>query len=141
MERTREEVARRALRLIGVCAADEPPTADAMEGALEVLDSLWAELCVEAQPTWSIVTGVPAEAFVPFAHWLGAELAGEYTTTAPMTRGAALLRLLSVVRTAECDDCREADPCADYGQCGTTIYLPRGGPFDEDVGPPVYSES
>lgn len=98
MDRTKEEVARRALRLIGVVASDEPPTDDQMAGALMTLDGIFAELRSLAVPTWDIATGVPAEAFVPMAQWLGAELAGEYVAPSPMTRARAKLRVLAVVR-------------------------------------------
>jgi len=144
MDRTRVETAQRALRMLGVVASDEPPTDDQMQTALDILDSIWAEAMQQARATWDIATGIPPEAFVPLANWLAAELAGEYAVASPMSRGSAKLRLLAVIRTPGCDDCCDAapcDPCADYGHCGNTIYLPGGGPFDEDVGPPVYSES
>lgn len=115
MERTRDEVALRALRLIGVVASDEPATADQSQGALDVLESIWAEVRDEAQATWDIATSVPSLAFVPLANLLAAELAGEYATVAPMTRARAKLRLLAVIRRYEPADCCDADPCADYG--------------------------
>lgn len=115
MERTREEVAQRALRLIAVCAADEAPTADMMVGALDVLDSVWAEAMDEARAPWDVVTGVPAAGFVPLANLLAAELSGEYGVAAPMTRARAKLRLLAVIRPAiRWNDC-DTPPCADYG--------------------------
>ena len=75
MQRTRQEIATRALRMIGVTAEDEPPSADQMAAALDVLGGLWGELLAEVRPTWDIVTGTPAEGFVPLASWLAAELA------------------------------------------------------------------
>lgn len=115
MERTREETALRALRLIGVVASDEPGSADQMRGALDVLDSIWPEVLAEAQATWDIATGVPQEAFVPLAHLLAAELAGEYSVASPMTRARAKLRLLAAIRAREPRECCDYDPCADYG--------------------------
>lgn len=117
MDRTDKEVALRGLRLIGVVAADEPATADQMSAALLVLSSVWAEVQAEARATWDIVTGVPPEAFMPLAHLLAAELAGEYGVAAPMSGARAKLRLLAVIRPDDrcCDD-KEYDPCADYGR-------------------------
>lgn len=142
MEYTREETAQRALRLIGVVAADEPPTADQMAGALVVLDSLWAETLDEAQADWDIATGIPSDAFVPLAQMLGAELAGEYSAASPMTRARAKLRLLAVIRKDGCkDECLTTEPCADYGNgAREVIYLPDEA-TDWNVGAPVYSES
>lgn len=123
MERTRDEVALRALRLLGVVASDEPATADQAQGALMVLDSIWAEVRDEAQATWDIATGVPQEAFVPLANLLAAEMAGEYATPAPMTRPRAKLRLLAVIRKAEQRDCCDVDPCADYGAGARVVIV------------------
>ena len=114
MDRTRDETALRGLRLIGVTAADEPATADQMASALTVLDSIWAEVVSGVAADWDIATGVPAEAFVPLAHFLAAELAGEYGVTSPMTRSRARLRLLAVIRKPE-PICCPPDPCFDYG--------------------------
>lgn len=112
MEYTKEEIARRALRMIGVVASDEPPTADQMKTAEAVLDGIFAELRSEAQPTWDIATGTPSEAFVPMANWLGAEISGEYAVAAPMSRARAKLRVMAVVRP---DDRTEDDWIEDYG--------------------------
>lgn len=125
MDRTKEEIATRALRLLGVCASDEPPSADQMASALAVLDGIFAELRSEAQPTWDIVTGTPPEAVVPLANWLAAELAGEYGVAAPMTRARAKLRLLAVVRPDDRAPDDGADPDADYGLGARIVY--RGG--------------
>lgn len=114
MDRTREETALRALRMIGVAAQDEPATADQMQSALDVLESIWAEVREEAQAVWDIATGVPQEAFVPLAHFLAAELAGEYAVVAPMTRPRAKVRLLAVIRPAEPECCRPHE-IHDYG--------------------------
>lgn len=115
MDRTRNEVALRGLRLIGVVAQDEPATADQMNAALLVLESVWAELRSEAQATWDIATGVPDAAFVPLANLLSAELAGEYAVAAPMSRARAKLRLLAVIRP---DDRRP--PCPQRNDYGMT---------------------
>ncbi|MDT1061190.1 hypothetical protein RM190_04915 [Paracoccus sp. CPCC 101403] len=114
MEYTREETAQRALRLIGVVAADEPPTADEMAAALVVLDSIWAEAMDEARADWDIATGIPSDGFVPLAQMLGAELAGEYAVQSPMSRARAKLRLMAVIRRTQQGAC-----CAheDYGMC------------------------
>ena len=118
MDRTQEEVAQRALRLIGVCAADEPPSGDQMTAALDVLSGLWAEVRAETDATWDVVTGTPAEAYVPLANLLAAEMAGEYGVVAPMTVARARLRLLAVIRPWIGDDaCRTRD---DYG-----LQVPR----------------
>lgn len=114
MDRTREETALRALRLIGVAAQDEPATADQMQGALHVLESIWAEVREEAQATWDIATGTPPEGFVPLANFLAAELAPEYAVAAPMTRARAKLRLLAVIRPAERECCYPHE-IHDYG--------------------------
>lgn len=118
MDRTPQEVAQRALRLIGVCAADEPPSADQMTGALDVLSGLWAEVRAETDATWDVTTGTPAEAYVPLANFLAAELAGEYGVASPMSGARARLRLLAVIRPFVGDDaCRTRD---DYG-----LQVPR----------------
>lgn len=112
MERTKDEIARRALRLIGVCAEDEPPSAAQMDTALGYLDGIFSELRDEAQPTWDIATGTPAKAFVPMANWLAAEIAGEFGVPSPMGRARAKLRVLAVVRPDDWVDC---DCTCDYG--------------------------
>lgn len=141
-DRTREEVAERALRLIGVVASDEPPSADQMAGALAVLDSTWAETRAEAQATWDIVTGVPPAAFVPLASLLAAELAPEYAVAAPMTRARARLRLLAVIRPDDrCDDDSNIDPCADYG-AGARVVVVGGQTVNGwEAGTPEYQVS
>lgn len=139
MDRTRDETALRALRLIGVVANDEPATADQSQTALDVLESIWAEVRAEAQATWDIATGIPQEAFVPLAHFLAAELAGEYVVAAPMTRARARLRLLAVIRPAEpCDDTCDYDPCADYGAGARVIVLGGSVQNGWDAGNPAY---
>ncbi|MDQ7262700.1 hypothetical protein NM680_12950 [Paracoccus sp. PS-1] len=142
MERTREETALRALRLIGVVATDEPGSADQMQGALMVLDSIWTEVRDEAQATWDIATGVPQDAFVPLANLLAAELAGEYAVPSPMSRARAKLRLLAVIRKTEPRECCDYDPCADYG-AGARVVIIGGDntPSGWDAGNPVYDVS
>lgn len=95
---TKHDVALRALRMIGVVAADEPGTSDQIKQATDVLDSLFAEVCVEFQPVWDIETGVPQEAFVPLATLLASELASEYAVQSPVARARAKLRLLAIIR-------------------------------------------
>lgn len=113
MDRTPQEVAQRALRLIGVCASDEPPSGDQMEIALDVLSGLWAEVLAETDATWDITTGTPAKAYVPLSNLLAAELAHEYGVTSPMSVPRARLRLLAVIRPWEGREyCRWHD---DYG--------------------------
>lgn len=132
MDRTREEAATRALRLIGVCASDEPPSADQMASALTMLDSIFAELRGEAQPTWDIVTGTPPEAFAPLANWLAAEIAGEYGVPSPMSRARSKLRLLAVVRPDDRTDCDDCDADADYGMGARVIYRGDLNPSSSD---------
>lgn len=121
MSRSQDEIAARALRLLGVVAADESLTADQASNALAVLEGIWSELITEAQPTWDIETGTPPEGFVPLANWLAAEMAPEYGVPAPMTRGRAKLRLLAVVRPDDRDpEEKGCDPDADYG-CGARV--------------------
>lgn len=121
MDRTQDEIAARALRLLGVVAADESLTADQATSALAVLEGIWSELITETQPTWDIVTGTPPEGFVPLANWLAAELAPEYGLAPPMMRGRAKLRLLAVVRPDDRDpDEKGCNPDADYG-CGARV--------------------
>lgn len=133
MNHSRETVALRALRMIGVAASDEPATADQMQAAIQVLNALFAELRAEAVPTWDVATGTPDEAFMPLANWLAAELAGEYMSAAPMTRARAKLRLLAVVRPDDRtdDDC---SPCGDYGSGAHIVYVPQsgGGVWDDE---------
>lgn len=129
MDRTRDEVALRALRLLGVVASDEPATADQAQGALMVLDSIWAEVLGEAQATWDITTGVPQEAFVPLANLLAAEMAGEYAVPSPMSRPRAKLRLLATIRKSEPHELCDTDPCADYG-AGARVVLIGGQTSD-----------
>lgn len=127
MDRTREEIATRALRMIGVVAADEAPTADQSQTALGVLDGIWGELLAEAQPTWDITTGTPPAGFIPMASWLAAELAPEYAMQPPMSRGRAKLRVLAVVRPDDrTEDPCDYDPASDYGMGARTIYVAGG---------------
>lgn len=113
MQKTRQEVALQALRMLGVVAADEPATDDQMAGALAVLDGIWAEVLADAPADWDIVTGTPMKSFVPLAQMLAADLAAEYGVQPPMTRARARLRLLASYRT---DDRDCYDPLVnDYG--------------------------
>lgn len=113
MQKTREEVALQALRMLGVVAADEPATSHQMSGALSVLDGIWAEVSASAPADWDIVTGTPMKSFVPLAQMLAADLAAEYGVQPPMTRARARLRLLASYRT---DDRDCYDPLVhDYG--------------------------
>lgn len=135
MDRTKDEVALRALRMIGVVASDEPPTADQSKGALDVLEGLYSELRSEVAPLWDVVTGVPPEAFIPLANYLAAELAGEYGVSAPMTRPRAKIRLMAVIREYKPCPTTAHDPCADYGMGAKVIYLGQlPGPDWNDEG-------
>ena len=113
MDHDRNEVALRALRMIGVTASDEPATADQMQTALTTLNAIFMELRKEAQPTWDVATGTPDESMMPLANWLAAEIAGEYALTAPMSRARAKLRLLAVIRPD--DRVEDAYRPHDYG--------------------------
>ena len=113
MDMTREETALRALRMLGVVAADEQATADQEQSALTVLDGIWHEVLTEARATWDIATGVPQDAFVPLAQLLAAELAPEYAVAPPMSRPRAKLRLLAVIRPD--DRVRHHQHPHDYG--------------------------
>lgn len=114
MDFTKDEIALRALRMIGVCAGDEPASADQSEAALSVLQGLWAEVLDEAEATWDVATGTPPAAAMPLVNLLAAELAPEFGVAAPMSRARAKLRLLAVIRgkAPRPDDLREF---RDYG--------------------------
>lgn len=99
--KTRLDVINRAFRKIGVKAEDEALTADQYENGGEVLDMLFAEVNSRATEIHGQSFGfdletLPDAAFLPLANLLAVELAPEYGANIPMSRGSAILRLLSV---------------------------------------------
>lgn len=95
--RTRLDVVTRALRRIGVAAHDEAPTADQIDNAGAVYDALLIEIGAE---TGTAIYGdsVDEAVFVPLANLLAVEIAPDFGVAMPTTRGAALIRLLGVLR-------------------------------------------
>ena len=94
---TKTDLIRRAFRFLGVVADDEAMTADQEVTGSDLLDSIYAELSNEAPPSFTI-EDVPAESATPLAYLLAADLAAQYSALPPMSRGAAMIRLLGSIR-------------------------------------------
>lgn len=94
---TKLEVIRRAFRFLGVVADDEAATAAQFEAGEDLLVSIMAELEMEAPPSFTI-EDVPAESATPLAMVLAADLAPQYSAAPPVSRGAAMVRLLGTIR-------------------------------------------
>lgn len=105
--KTRLDVITRALRRIGVAAHDEVPTADQIDNAGAVYDSLVLEVGQEIRAPFSGET-IPDELFVPLANLLGVDLCPDYGVPPPTTRGNAFLRVLAVLRPDDRPDVSEA---------------------------------
>lgn len=106
--RTRLDIVTRALRRIGVAAHDETPTADQIDNAGAVYDSLLIEIDAE---TGTAIDGdaVDEAVFVPLANLLAVEIAPDFGVPMPTTRGAALIRLLGVLRPDDRTDIAEPE--------------------------------
>ena len=95
--KTRLDVVTRALRRLGVAAHDEAPTADQIESVGSVYDALLAEITETAGESIAN-NSVPEMVFIPLANLLAVEIAPDYGTPLPQSRGSAMLRLLAVMR-------------------------------------------
>lgn len=107
---TKADVIRRAFRFIGVAADDEALTADQIAAGEELLDGIYAELEMEAPPSFTTADVDPASA-TPLAMVLAAELGAQYAAPAPFSRSAAMLRLMGTIRP---DDRPEITDSVDY---------------------------
>jgi hypothetical protein len=94
---TKQDVIRRAFRFLGVVADDEAATAAQFAAGEELLDSIMAEVTMEAPPSFT-ADDVPPESATPLAMLLAADLAPQYAAAPPMSRGAAMIRLLGSIR-------------------------------------------
>lgn len=94
---TKRDVVERAFRFLGVVADDEAMTAAQEANGTALLESLYAEMEVEAAPYWTI-DDIPAGAATFVAMALAADLAPTYGAAAPMSRGSALLRVYGTSR-------------------------------------------
>jgi len=94
---TKVEVIRRAFRMLGVVADDEPMTADQNASGEDMLEAIMAELEAEAPPSFTI-EDVPPESATALARLLAYDLSDQYSAAPPMTRGQAMIRLLGSIR-------------------------------------------
>jgi hypothetical protein len=94
---TKLDVIRRALRFLGVVADDENATAAQFAAGEDLLESIMAEVEAEAPPSFTI-EDIPAESATHLAMLLAADLAPQYSAAPPMSRGAAMVRLLGSIR-------------------------------------------
>lgn len=99
------QVIEKALKRIGVLAQDENATAEQYADANDILEGLSAEIEREAPMPWSVLGGVPDEAFNPLWMLLAVDLAGFYGLPAPETRGRAMARVMGSVRRYIPDTC------------------------------------
>jgi hypothetical protein len=109
--KTRLEIIEQALKLIGVMAEDEAPTAYQIKAAGDTLDGIFAELQVDPLAPFSPVSGVPDAAFTALARFLAAEISPAFAATAPMSRPSAYIRIAALIRP---DDRVEEDTPEDY---------------------------
>lgn len=114
--KTKNDIIRRALRVLGVVAHDEVPTADMVANAGDVIEGLISEMSGKSPLVPFSLDRVPDAAFLPLADLLAAHIAGDYEVAPPVSRASAWLRVRSVFVT---DDRPEAgcDVRADYGNC------------------------
>ena len=94
---TKLDVITAALRLLGVLASDEEPTADQYAMGDLYLASIFEEVEAEAGLPFS-VDAVPVNAFLALSRLLAVDLAAPFLVNPPTSRGMAMLRLLAVVR-------------------------------------------
>lgn len=94
--KTRLDVINRAFRRLGIKSEDEALTADQIANGGEVLDALIEEIGALA-PVPFTVDAVPHEAFIPLSNLLAVEIGPDYVV-ATQSRGAALMRVLGVIR-------------------------------------------
>lgn len=94
---SKRDVIERAFRFLGVVADDEAMTAAQEANGDALLDSLYEEITAESPPYWT-TDDVPAGVATHLAMALAADLASTYAAPAPMSRGAALLRVYATIR-------------------------------------------
>lgn len=93
---TELDVITHALRLLGVVAADEPPSADQAAFCRSTLNAIVVEF-QEFHPLPWALNGIPERSFLPLALLLAADVAPSYLVAAPISRGMAKLRLSATV--------------------------------------------
>lgn len=111
--KSRAEIIAHALKLIGVMAEDESPTAWQQQTAGDALDGLFLEIQPSPFAPWSPVSGVPDGAFLALSRLLAAEVAPLFGVAAPMSRAAAYIRVMAMIRPD--DRPKEEEPSEDYG--------------------------
>lgn len=114
--KTKNDIIKRALRVIGVVAHDEVPTADMVENASVVLVGLVSEMSAKSPLVPFSLDRVPDSAFLPLADLLASHIAVEYAVEAPVSRASAWLRVRSVFVSD--DRCEVTQGTGDdYGNC------------------------
>jgi hypothetical protein len=93
---TAADVIELAFRRLGIKAEGEDLTADQAAYADAVMRSVWAEINTTAPVGWW-PDDVPADALVPLANLLAAEIGPSYGVPSE-PRGQAMIRLLAVIR-------------------------------------------
>ena len=111
--KSRAEIIAHALKLIGVVAEDESPTAWQKQTVGAALDGLFMEIQPPTFSPWSPVSGVPDGAFLALSRLLAAEIAPMFAAQAPMSRAAAYIRVMAMIRPD--DRPKEEEPSEDYG--------------------------
>ena len=107
---TKNDVIKRAFRMLGVVAEDEHITADQEAFATDMLESLYAEVAEDAWVSFTL-DDIPDISATHLAGVLAADLAAPYSSQAPRSRGAAMLRLVATIRP---DNREDQDAEAEY---------------------------
>lgn len=100
---TRLEVTEQAFRLLGLKAEDQALSADEAAYGGQALDAILAEVGETLDPGFG-ADDVPLHAQPALARLLAADIAFAYQRPAPVTRGAAWLRFMAVVRPDTAED-------------------------------------
>ena len=99
---TRLEVTEQAFRLLGLKAEDQALSADEAVYGGDALDAILAEV-EETHELGFTSANIPAAAVQALARLLAADIAPAYMRPAPVSRGAAWLRFMAVVRPDQRD--------------------------------------
>lgn len=92
MSKTSSEVCTEALRLLGVVAVDEPPSADDYARAKDHMDDIFSTLTdtYALALDWTVET-VPDGAFLPFARAIAGSIASAYGREQTAASAAAMI--------------------------------------------------
>lgn len=109
MAKTRLEIITRAMREIGVVAADETPTADDESFVGDTYDALVQELAFSHGITIADTNAVADKLFIPLSQTLGADVAAHYMVPPAYPRSRAIGRLREAYFTDDRSDPRDID--------------------------------